>query len=852
MDETNTSQASIKEYTQLKPFLDWQLILLGLMILSLVNLNQLQSWTQAANFSLYDKQLQVLPVVADKEILIVEIDEESLSLLGDWPWPRSYHGQMIEMLTRADAAVIAYNVVFSSFNEKDKNDVFLTQSIEGSGRTILPLYFDRLLKSRGVSEVLPADSFRQFASLGHVNSYLDSDGKLRTIRLRDQISDHHWLHFSLASFLFSQPHVLTYNQIKEDVYIPFVTKGDFERVSFVDVLTGLVPLTTLSQRTVFVGVTATSMGDPLLTPVDDKGRQSPAVDINANIYQALKNDSLIHPLSIFACIFINSLMVFMALYLIPRLSGMQQLIMTAISVIAVWFISYGLLMLGVWYPSAGLMMALLVLPFIWNLLRLSRLFNYLRFQLKQLQQQSSKIFRLPEFIQLNNEDDLKSILSLMQIDNFQLMARSEIKLDSMLLIVKSLIVTIGRREKLLVLYFDEFTSLEKRKLSLLNQLLSSSSYLSVGAQNQIRSDMFSQQLSVLDAYQQQVAMSHSLFDASIEGLAAGIIVTDLAGAVLFSNQGVADLIEHEISKLAELFVVVKLIQGDWVEILREAILLQQPMKVEAKVELMNKSIDLSISIRCIESQEGLAPLLVFNLIDISEIKQAHRSRNEMIDFLSHDLRSPMASLQALVYQARSPSAQGSLTQAEIIDKVDQYSQRGLDFAEQFLSLAKVENEEVIELYEIDLYSVSQNALDSLYHQAQEKSIQLSLSVVDDCWVMANGDLLERIILNLVSNAIKYSPSGSEVVLSIVESEANATRFLEVCIADQGPGIPAELMARLFKPYQRGGDSNTQQAQGIGLGLRFVDVALKRLKSQIQFKSSSDGASFYFILEAIEV
>ena len=82
-------------------------------ILLLVNINQLQNWTRAANFSLYDNQLQFLSTIPDEQILIVEIDEQSLSFLGDWPWPRSYHGQMIELLTQADAAVIAYNVVFS-------------------------------------------------------------------------------------------------------------------------------------------------------------------------------------------------------------------------------------------------------------------------------------------------------------------------------------------------------------------------------------------------------------------------------------------------------------------------------------------------------------------------------------------------------------------------------------------------------------------------------------------------------------------------------------------------------------------------------------------------------------------
>ena len=129
-----------------------------------------------------------------------------------------------------------------------------------------------------------------------------------------------------------------------------------------------------------------------------------------------------------------------------------------------------------------------------------------------------------------------------------------------------------------------------------------------------------------------------------------------------------------------------------------------------------------------------------------------------------------------------------------------------------------------------------------------KNFSNLLESIDECWVISNGDLLERIILNILSNAIKYSPSNSEIALTIsMQGEEGNNQKIRIEIADQGPGIPLDLMENLFKPYQRGKDSNTQQAKGIGLGLRFVDVALKRLNSQIEFESSTKGTTFYFYL-----
>jgi CHASE2 domain-containing sensor protein/signal transduction histidine kinase len=836
---------------------DWPLIVLGLIILFQVNSNDLWNWTQGLDYSIYDNHIQNFPLPADNKILIIEIDEQSLSLLGDWPWPRSYHAQMINLLTQADASVIAYNVIFSSSNSEDRNDKLLAESIANSGRTILPLYFDRLLKSDAVSEVLPALMFRENSGLGHVNSYLDDDGTLRSIRLMDRFKNQRWPHFSFATFLFDQPYSPLLESNPEDVFIPFVTQGDFQRASFVDVLTGFISVEQLSQRTIFVGVTATSIGDPLLIPINDSGRQTPAVDINANVYQALNNGQLIKPLSRFFSFLINSTLVLFALYLMPRSSGMQQFLATLTGMLLVWLLSYGLLHQGYWYKSAGLILALLTIPFIWNLLRLSRLFNYLRQQVKQLKiQQDKEAFRLPNYHGLDSEEDLKVFLNLIQIDRYQILpsnAKEQSALlvhESVEVIAKKFELLLDGEEKILLLSFKEYTGLERQKLNILQQLLSQKQQDELTAihQEQFASDVFAQQLSLLNGFQQQLSMTHSLFEESIEGVSAGILVSDLTGKILFRNKALSELTHFEMLDTKSLFNAISLIKGDWLALLRDVILLQTSVTVEGRAGQK----DLSVSIRCIQNKvdaslSPLAPLLVFNITDISTVKQANRSRSEMIDFLSHDLRSPMASLQALVNQSRSLGIP-PLDVKDLIDKVDLYSQRGLNFAEQFLELAKVEGDEEISLYEVDVYSVAQNAFDTLYHQAQEKSIHLSIEVDNDYWILTNGELLERVILNLVSNAIKYSPNNSRVLLKVGVLEGS---LLQLSVSDEGPGIPSELASRLFKPYARGSDSNTQKAQGIGLGLRFVDVALKRLNSQIEFESSSSGTRFYFSLEAID-
>lgn len=840
-------------------YFDWSLLLVGLIILLLININQFKMWTSGLDYAIYDGHIQLFSQEPDDKIIIIEVDEQSLSLLGDWPWPRNYHAQLINLLTEAQSGVIAYNVIFSSFNPDDKNDRALSDAINNGERTVLPLYFDKLFKQDGVTEVLPALSFRENAQLGHVNSYLDGDGTLRSIRLIDRFNDNQWPHFALASFLFNEKISLeSLSELTpENAYIPFVTEGDFQRFSFVDVLAGLIPLDRFLNKTIFVGVTATSIGDPLLIPISDRSRQTPAVDINANIYQALENNQLIQALPIQFSVFINTIFIIISLYLIRKLSAIQQFLVTVLFIGSIWALGFVLLHLGFWFKAAGLMIALISMPFIWNLLRLSLLFKYFREQIIELkEQQANENFHLPNYFGLNSEDDLVDCLKLMQIQDYRLLPSGidEHELlsfyESKESIIKIIHLSIEGEDKLLLLNFSHYSEVERNKIDLLNQLVIHSEESLNKVDSRFNAlDVFSQQLALIAESQKQLSMTHLLFEESIEGVSSGILVSDITGRILFSNRALGEITNVDIKDVKALTKSISLINYDWITVLRDVILFKKTMTVEAR----SRDKDLSVSLRCIQNNKSvgsvsLFPLVVFNITDISVIKQANRSRGEMIDFLSHDMCSPMASLQALVNQSKSLGT-NNVDVEDLINKVDFYSKRGLDFAEQFLELAKVEREEDVCVYELDLYSVVQNALDTLYHQAQDKLITLSILSEQDFWVASNGEMLERVILNLVSNAIKYSPARSQVIIQFSEIEEASVR---VSISDQGPGIPDCLSANLFKPYSRGTDYNTQKVKGVGLGLRFVDVALKKLNSQIQFESSEKGTRFHFDLNTIDI
>ena len=153
-------------------------------------------------------------------------------------------------------------------------------------------------------------------------------------------------------------------------------------------------------------------------------------------------------------------------------------------------------------------------------------------------------------------------------------------------------------------------------------------------------------------------------------------------------------------------------------------------------------------------------------------------------------------------------------------QIEHYANTNLRFAESFLQLARAEANESISFEPTDMHSVIANALGQTYPLAAAKDIRLVQLACDaDAWVMGHSDLLERTVVNLLTNAIKYSDANTQVKVSLQVENGQVACEVE----DEGIGIPAEELDGIFQRFQRGASDDSQKRAGIGLGLRFVSV-----------------------------
>lgn len=227
---------------------------------------------------------------------------------------------------------------------------------------------------------------------------------------------------------------------------------------------------------------------------------------------------------------------------------------------------------------------------------------------------------------------------------------------------------------------------------------------------------------------------------------------------------------------------------------------------------------------------------ILALIDISALKASERKRDEALRFLSHDMRAPQASILTLLdMMAHHP---GAMTTDQFSEKVGRYARRTLNLADEFLRLARAERLRAADFEPVEWVALLEEVRDDCFEAARLRSMQLVLDVgVEEAWVRGDAELLRRVLLNLVGNALKYSPEGRVVRVGLVgDSMPGGAPAWAVFVADQGYGIAEENLPRLFERFARFREEGQPDVDGIGLGLVFVKTVVEGHGGQVRVHS----------------
>lgn len=231
---------------------------------------------------------------------------------------------------------------------------------------------------------------------------------------------------------------------------------------------------------------------------------------------------------------------------------------------------------------------------------------------------------------------------------------------------------------------------------------------------------------------------------------------------------------------------------------------------------------------------------ITRLGDVTAIVAAANQREAVLQLLTHDMRSPQASILAVLETA------GDTVPAELQRRVGTLARRTLALADDFVQLARAEQAELA-MEELDLAALLVETADDLWPQASPRGIVIAVADGDaEHLVSGDRSLLARALCNLVGNAVKYSGDNTRIDCT-VRSGAGGVRCT---IADQGRGMSPDQVAQLFKPFRRLGAAGSRDPGGAGLALSFVRTVIVRHGGTIACESAVDrGTTFTITLPA---
>ncbi|MBK8374722.1 MAG: CHASE2 domain-containing protein [Sphingomonadales bacterium] len=231
------------------------------------------------------------------------------------------------------------------------------------------------------------------------------------------------------------------------------------------------------------------------------------------------------------------------------------------------------------------------------------------------------------------------------------------------------------------------------------------------------------------------------------------------------------------------------------------------------------------------------------LADITELSRAQSDREEALQLLSHDMRAPQSAIISLL---------GDVRNERISKRIEHHARRTMQLAQDFVQIARM-GEAEFSGTDILLVDLVRDMADSLWPLARERNIQIE--VQDDCddgFVFAEADTLTRAITNLLDNAIKHSPDGGKIIVTVSRLTDDSNPMLEVTIKDSGSGIDENLLPQLFGRFVTGREGKTR-AKGLGLGLAFVKAVADRHGGTVTAKNAEDGGALFQLTlpEAVE-
>lgn len=343
-----------------------------------------------------------------------------------------------------------------------------------------------------------------------------------------------------------------------------------------------------------------------------------------------------------------------------------------------------------------------------------------------------------------------------------------------------------------------------------------------------------------EADDQARAERQTLFNSMVEG----VMLLDSQGRILLANQS-----------LEQLFGIHTDIRGQTLmESIRlhELAALVERLKTEqqglsAEIELPGAAPrHFEVNAASVLDREGRPQGAIVVFHDLTRIRQLENTRREFVANVSHELRTPLSLITGCVETLLDGAKDNPAVAEKFLRTIERHSHRLSNLIEDLLTISRLESGGIkLQLEDIALREFTGKLLEEMQVRASERNTTLLNEVPAGLRARADLDRLQQVFVNLVENAIKYGRAAGRMT---VTGRARPDGQVELCVSDDGPGIPEEAKERVFERFYRADRARSRETGGTGLGLSIVKHIVQSHGGEVWVESEpGHGAKFFFTL-----
>jgi len=340
---------------------------------------------------------------------------------------------------------------------------------------------------------------------------------------------------------------------------------------------------------------------------------------------------------------------------------------------------------------------------------------------------------------------------------------------------------------------------------------------------------FDLKLSKLDAERARLA-------TLLDQLTDGVLIADEHGFIQFANPAAG-----------RLFQTSDPIHRSITEVIRHHQLVETWRRCRQTGEMQSETVEVPtrhqyLQLIVVPDKQTSGSLLLVQ--DLTRIRRLETVRRDFISNLSHEVRTPLASLKALAETLQDGALDDPPAARRFIDQIQIETDALTQMTTELLELSRIESGRLsLELKPVRPYDLLFSASERMQLQAERAGLNLHVECSDDLpKVNIDSQRLEQVLVNLIHNAVKFTKSGGEITLE-AEAGNGEVRF---AIRDTGVGIPADDVPRIFERFYR--VDKSRAGSGTGLGLSIAKHIVETHKGRIWAESvEGRGSTFYFTI-----